>query len=210
MPIGTHIGAPGRPARPRAGGSRLSQVRASLPPTVSLLSLLSYTSGRLGWQRGLKIPAHSTSYHPKNQLIPLINNIANTHSWLHDSYHTFLHYAFIRCSFFPVFFYLYLRTGGLPWVLFVRCRTHTVGVSLPIPACRPILSSSSHGPLLVSRIVPGIGSICRSCTHAVRAPREFKMPRRLEFKLPQQPGSARPAVRSHARPGLTRISSSIS
>ena len=56
----------------------------------------------------LKIPAQSTSYHPKNQLIPLINNIANTHSWLHDSYHTFhtfLRYAFIRFSFFFCFLF---------------------------------------------------------------------------------------------------------
>ena len=127
----------------------------SLSAPVCLISLLSYTSaGRLGWQWGLKIPAQSTSYHPKTQSIPLINNIANTHSWLQDSYHAFLRYAFIRFSFFSYFlFVLYLLAGGFPGVFLVRYPA--TGDSLPVPTCRPIPSPCVPGPLLLLALSAG-------------------------------------------------------
>ena len=139
----------------------------------------------------MKIPAQSTSYHPKNQLIPLINNIANTHSWLQDSYHAFLRYAFIRFSFFSYFlFVLYLLAGGFPGVFLVRYPA--TGDSLPVPTCRPIPSPSPGLSFywLYQPVVYSLGT---------GSAREFKLPRRLEFKLPQQ--QVRPAQLSAAIPG---------
>ena len=106
----------------------------------------------------LKIPAQSTSYHPKYQLIPLINNIANTHSWLHDSYHTFLHYAFIRFSFFPVFFCFVSSHRWLPLGIICPVPYSHVGVSLASHtgvSSDPIIIVPHTGPLLVSALSAG-------------------------------------------------------